>query len=88
MIRLIIMILFTRTLFFKNRKPRSLLRNGVSVINTWHHPLHKGFRLVVNLLTMPYLNTLFCAPNSLKSQETNFIDNHLKGSLYVESAGC
>ena len=27
---------------------------------------------------MSYLNMLFCAPNSLKSQETNFIYNHLQ----------
>jgi len=52
-------------------------------------PLQKGFRLVVNLLTMPHLDMLFfCAPNSLKSQDTNFIDSDLKGCISVETTGC
>ena len=36
----------------------ALLRNGVSVIRPWHHPYKKRFRLIVNLLTMPYLNMI------------------------------
>jgi hypothetical protein len=47
-------------------------------------PLKKGFRFSVNLLTMPYLKKMMnFAPASLKSQETNFIDNHLKVRISV-----
>jgi len=41
-------------------------------------PSLKGFRLDVNLFTMPYVYAFIFAPYSLKSQERNFIDNHLK----------
>ena len=56
-------------------------------MSSWHHPYKKG-SLVVNLLTMPYLNMItFFAPNPLKSQETNFIVNHLKGCMSVKMTG-
>jgi hypothetical protein len=51
-------------------------------------PLQKGLRLFVNLLTMLYSTILICAPDSLKSQETNFIDNHLKGGIFIENTRC
>jgi len=31
---------------------------------------------------------LFFAPPLLKSQETNFIDNHLEGWMFAEDIGC
>jgi hypothetical protein len=50
-------------------------------------PSQMGVKLIVNLLTMPYL-LFFSAPNFLKSQETNFIDNHLKGCIPADIKGC
>jgi len=35
-----------------------------------------------NFFTLPYLCVSTCVPNSLKSQEANFIDNRLESSIF------
>jgi len=71
----------------KTKNPASFQKQGLNNL-FMASPFKKRVKIRdINLLTMPYLNLVLCAPNALKSQETNLIYNHLKGLVSVDFDG-
>ena len=71
----------------KHKTP-DLFRHGVSISFSWHHPYTKGSDRMLTFWRCPVWIQFFFVPNTLKSQETYCIDNHLKGSVSVKNSGC